>query len=497
MDAESAVETGPNAEAGAENLKNRVLSALRWTAVARLTAQVITWAVTIVVIRVLDPADYGLMAMSEVVFGLLMMMSTAGLGSALIQAKDIDDSQVRRMFGVLLLVNGALFAALFLGAPLVGSYYREPRVVDLSRALALGFLLIPFITVPSALLSRDIDFKRKSLVELVGSVVSVLVILALAATGFGVWALVVGRILALLLQAIGLQLVRPFLKLPLFSFRAAKGLISFGGIYTVTTILWFLYSQADIVVAGRYFDSETLGYYAVAMHLASLVIARSMPLLNQVALPAYSRLQDDPAAVSYYLCKVVRAATIMAFPVFFGIALVAPEFVRLVLKPKYESAILPLVLLSLHMPLRLLSNLLPAVVYGLGRPRIEMGNAVFGLIVMPIAFLVGIRWGLTGLCVAWLAAFPLVMGFQVARTLPMLRLRLRDFLAQAGPATGAAAAMSVAVFGAKWLSGNALPAPAHLALLILVGAAVYFGYVVRFHREHLAEVGRMLRRSDG
>jgi O-antigen/teichoic acid export membrane protein len=471
-----------------QNIKEKVLSALRWTVIGRFTSQLLTWGITLVVIRLLQPADYGLMAMSEVVFSLLMVLSSAGLGSALIQAKDVNDRQIRQMFGMLLVVNVALFAVLFLGAPLIGAYYQKPRVTLISQVLSIGFLLIPFITIPSALLSREIDFKRKSIVELLASIVATVTILVLAALGAGVWSLVVGRLLNLALRAVGLNLVRPSLKAPVFSFKAARHLLEFGGIYTLTSILWLLYSQADVVIAGPHLSEKVMGFYAVAIHLAGLVVIKVMPLLNQVALPAYSRLQHDPSAVGYYFLKVVRIVALLSFPFFLGLATIAPEFVRLILGERYEGAILSLTLLSLLMPVRMISNLFPSVVFAMGRPRLELGNTLFGLLVMPVAFFIGVRWGLLGLCVGWLIGQPLVFAFQLYRNCALVRITKRDVLEAMWPALAASVLMALAVVALKQLPLDLLGRPAELVLLILAGACVYGGVVWTLHRDRALEV---------
>jgi len=470
------------------NIKDKVVSALRWTALARFSAQLITWGITLVVIRLLDPADYGLMAMSEVLFALLMMMSCAGLSSALIQAKEISDRQVRQMFGLLLIVNLTLAGILFLGSPFVGAYYGKASVVPISRVLALGFVLVPFIEIPSALLSRAIDFKRKSIVELISSSVAAVTLLVLAFLGAGVWSLVVGRLLNLALLAIGLNIVNPCLRLPVFSFKAVSHLVGFGGIFTLTSLLWFAYSQADVVIAGPRFDETTMGLYAVGLHLASLAVSKMMPLLNQIALPAYSRLQHDPAAVGYYFLKVVRIVALVSFPIFLGLASIAPEFVRLILGERYEAAIEPLILLSVLMPMRMISNLFPSMVFGMGRPGVELGNTLFGLLVMPAAFLIGVQWGLRGLCIAWLAGYPLVLAFQLYRACPIIEIQKRDIFAAVSPAALAALVMALVLVAFKQLPLEVLGATGELVTLIGVGAVVYSGFVWTLLRDRAREV---------
>jgi O-antigen/teichoic acid export membrane protein len=236
-----------------------------------------------------------------------------------------------------------------------------------------------------------------------------------------------------------------------------------------------------------------MGYYAVAMYLAAIASVKVMPLLNQVALPAYSRLQDDPSAVGYYFLKVVRVVALITFPIFFGLAVVAPEFVSLVLGDKYEGAILPMVLLSLAMPMRMISNLFPAMVYGRGRPGVEMGNTLFGLFVMPVAILIGVHWGLLGLCLAWLIGFPLVFGFQLFRSARVAAVPPMAVLRATVPALVASLLMTGAVLAFKHLPLTAVGHAVELALLVLAGGAAYVVVLRVSFRDRIREFFSVVR----
>src|SRR5665647_184336 len=132
------------------NLRSQALSGLRWTASVRLVSQVITWAITLVVIRLLTPADYGLLAMATVFVSFLAMFSELGLGAALVQKADVDDELLKRAFGVILVIHFSLAALLMLSAPLIGDFYNEPRVVPVIRVLSLQFVLAGFSVIPDA-----------------------------------------------------------------------------------------------------------------------------------------------------------------------------------------------------------------------------------------------------------------------------------------------------------------------------------------------------------
>ncbi|MHC5053016.1 MAG: oligosaccharide flippase family protein, partial [Planctomycetota bacterium] len=199
------------------------------------------------------------------------------------------------------------------------------------------------------------------------------------------------------------------------------------------------------------------------------------------------------SAVGYYFLKVVRLVALLTFPIFFGLAVVAPEFVHLILGEKYEGAILPIVLLSLAMPMRMISNLFPAMVYGRGRPGVEMGNTLFGLLVMPIAVLIGVHWGLLGLCLAWLTGFPLVFAFQLRRSAKVAQVPPMEVLRATVPALVASLLMTGIVLAIKYLPLAAIGHAVEFALLVLAGIAAYLAVLRVSFRDRIREVVSTVR----
>src|SRR5438309_7311792 len=144
------------------SLRREVLSGLFWAGGMRLLGQVLTWAVTIVVIRLLSPNDYGLLAMATVFVSFLILMAEAGLGAALVQAPEVDDFMLRGIFGAVILVDCVLFLLLVAAAPAIAQFFAEDRLVSIIRVLALQFLLGIFAVIPSAQVTRRLDFKWPS-----------------------------------------------------------------------------------------------------------------------------------------------------------------------------------------------------------------------------------------------------------------------------------------------------------------------------------------------
>ena len=149
-----------------------VKRAVLWRSGSQIAAQVVAWGSTLAVVRILDPSDYGLFAMTQVVLAFLSFLNGYGFASSLIQERDVSPERIRQGFGLLLLVNAGI-ALIQLGlAPLAAAWYRQPVVADLLRVQALIFLATPFIALPEVLLMRELDFRRPALVTLGATLVS-------------------------------------------------------------------------------------------------------------------------------------------------------------------------------------------------------------------------------------------------------------------------------------------------------------------------------------
>jgi len=477
------------------NLKHQVVSGLRWSAGVRLASQLFTWAVTLIVIRLLTPADYGLLAMAMVFVGLLYQLAELGLGSAVVQRLEIDTALLRKAYGVILLVHGALCLTLFLAAPLISALMEEPRLVPIVRMLSALFLVSAFQVLPLALLQRKLEYRRQALNDFRSVILGSSTVLAGALAGFGVWSLVLGSFVTQLGKSIGLNRIAPFPHWPDFSLRGTKQLLTFGGNLTGAWILAAFFMQADVLIAGRWLGKEIVGFYSVAMHLASLPAQRMFGIINPIAFPAFARMQHDLRQLAYALLKGLRLLAFISLPLLWGISSVAPEIVSAILGPKWGPSTFPLGAIALMMPVRMVNLFIPNAMQGIGRTDLLLRNNLAAAILMPIAFLIGIQWGLTGLSLAWVIVTPIVVFENLRRALPPLELRIGALWKAVAPACAAAATMYAAVFGMRLLLPASLPPLAALCVLVATGAAVYALASLGLNRGGVDEFVTLLRQA--
>jgi O-antigen/teichoic acid export membrane protein len=484
--------TTPNQPA--ESLKEQVRSAVIWRSGSQIVGQLVMWAATFLVIRILDPRDYGLFAMTGVIMVFLNMLNGYGLASGLIQQAEIGKREIRQLFGMLILLNFGLGLAQFLLAPLAAAYYRQDVIAHLLRVQALLYLTTPFIALPYALLSRSLDFRLQARVNIIASFASAGAALGGALAGWGVWTLVFAPIVLFTVRAVGMTIAAKSLVWPSFDFRGAGGLARYGGIMAASQLFWFAQSQADVFIAGRHFTPHMLGIYTTSLFLTQIFVSKFVPPLNEVAFSAYARIQHDGAAVANAFARSVRIIMVAALPFYFGLAATSEPLVLTVLGDKWAEAIPVVHLLALAMPFMTLQVLLSPACDALGKPGIGVRNGAVGAVLLAIAFMIGVRWGATGLAWAWIAAYPLYLAISMWRSLPVIGTSVSALAEAIAPALLAAVGMALVVR----LVDTALPPMAplpRLAILVGTGAIVYGGWLMLFARNVVRELIAVVRKQ--
>jgi len=477
----------------AESLGSKVRAAILWRSGSQIAGQLIQWAATFLVIRILSPADYGLFAMTQVVLVLLNMLNGYGMSSGLIQQRDVTRREIAQVFGMLILLNFSLAAAQVALAPLAAAYFRQPMVAHLLSVQALLYLFTPFIALPYALLAREMDFSRQAKVNLLSAVLSAAAALGGALAGMGVWTLVLAPIVLFGTRAVGMMVAARAWILPSFRFAGAGKLARYGGVMALGSFFWFVQSQADIFIAGRRFSAHELGLYSTALFLTQIFVAKFVPPLNEVAFSAYARIQHDSAAFAAAFARAARIIMIAAMPFYMGLAATAEPLVLTVLGDKWRAAAPIVHLLAFAMPFMTLQVLFSPACEARGRPGIGVENGASGSLILAAAFLVGVNWGATGLAWAWIAGYPLYLAVSAWRSLPVIGLSARALAAAVVPPAVAAVAMALVVTGVDRLLPPIDPAP-RLALLVLTGAIVYGAWLLAFARDAVGELVALTRR---
>jgi PST family polysaccharide transporter len=470
---------------GARELDRSLLRGIAWTGAMRWATQLLSWASTLIVARLLAPTDYGLVGMAMVYLGLIQLVNEFGLGAAIVTCRDLTTDQIARLGGLALLL-GVGFVALSaaLAAPVAG-FFDEAAVRGIILVSSVTFLTGAVQVVPRALLVRDLDFRRLAWADGAEAVIATCVTLALAALGFKFWALVLGPLTGRATGAFLVRSWRPHRVAWPGNLKTIAGPVSFGWHVVVSRIAWYLYSNADFAVVGRFLGKAALGAYTLGWTISSIPIDRVTALVASVTPPVFSAVQRDPPALQRYLARLTEGLAFITFPACAGIALVADQFVLLALGEHWRPAITPLRLLAVSAALRSVSPLLPQVIVSTGHARRNMQLTILATLILPGLFYVGAHWGTAGVAAAWVVGYPVcVMPLFLYFALRHTGLSFTAYLRALSPAAGATLAMAVAVLGLRWGIPATWPLLARLAGQVATGAVVYaavlyYGYRAR------------------
>lgn len=473
--------------------RQKVLSSFAWMGLAQFFGQLVSWAATIVVIRLLDPSDYGVMAMATVFLSFLLMLSDLGIGAAIVQAEQITENDARVIQGFIIVFNVVAFVITLAGSGLIAAFFDEPLLVPIINTLSSCFILMAVYIYPQAMLQRELKYDRKAKVDFVSMSVGALVPLGCAVLGFGVWSLVAGTIAIHVLRAIGFNIAHRGILWPSWSLSQGGGFLRFGGIIVIERILWFLYTNLDVMIAGKLLGKHLLGYYSVALTLAALPLAKVLPIVNQVSFSAFSRIQHDRERVSDNVLRAIRYGFALFLPVLWGMALVAPDGIPMVLGENWNILVVPFQLIAVILPLKAVATLLPPALFGIGKPAVSAVNMGITASIMAVAFYLGALSGLTGLAISWLVAYPFAFAIIVFRSLPVLGVRFGAFWQSVRPTLLSGLVMVGVVSAVRAGLANS-ESLFRLLASVASGALAYFGMMQILDRKALIELRRLLAR---
>ena len=479
---------------GRAALDKSLVRGIAWTGAVRWFTQVISWASTLLVARLLTPGDFGLVGMATVYLGLIQLVNEFGIGSAVVLVREMPEER-RAGLGGLGVALGLVFFLISAGAAHpIALFFKEPAVQNIVLALATTFVIAGFKVLPYALLARDLEFRRMSRIDGVEATAQALATVVLAATGFRYWSLVIGSIVASLVSAALSLVARPHRIGWPRDVRLMIEPMTLGWQVTVSRVAWYLYSNADFTIVGRVLGRRSLGEYSLGWQIASIPVDKVSAVLGRVTLPVFARVQDDLVELRRYVKGLSQGLALLTFPLSIGLALVAPHFVPVLLGSHWHDAILPLRLLALYAGFRSLTTLFPQILISTGHARRAMWISIALAIVLPVAFYVGTHWGTGGVAFAWMVAYPLlVLPLLVIHTLRLIGLRGREYLGALWPAISATVVMTVAVWVADWIVPDPWGDAPALVAQVGVGAAAYLGTLGLFHRSYVKSLLDLLR----
>lgn len=469
---------------------NQAKHAFKWTLYLRGMSQVLTWLISLLVIRFLTPADYGIVALTEIIFMLVTLLCSAGLGDVIIQRAELNERFNRQVLNLLILFTAVLCSSLFWLAPILAAFYQQPDLTFVLQLSSVVFLCLPWLVLASSLLAKQLNFKTRGQIDLTAAVTTALLSLLLAYQGFGFWALIISNLLNILLRTIGYNWSLGRFYMPVFDLTGMRAPLKFGLTVAATSLLFGLFMKIDVLVIAKQMDAATLGFYALAMHLALLPMTKLMPLVNEVAYPMYAAIKKDPAEYQRVFAAMLRLISFVVFPVFFIFSAVCYELVGLLLGSQWLPAVVALKIIALTIPFRIISNLFSPLLKALGFPQTGLQHVSFSCVVVGLCFYYAAPYGLLGLAYAWLIVTPLILLFALFLSTKRAGISIQlVFGAMLKPVLFAGCSWVCVQQSAHWLP-ETWPTVVLLCIKLCLAVSCYLVLSWFFNRSQLLEVAK-------
>ncbi|MCD4843593.1 MAG: lipopolysaccharide biosynthesis protein [Methanosarcinales archaeon] len=395
------------------SLKTIILQGVLWVSLSTGSLKIINVIIGIILARLLEPEDFGLVALALITVNFFEMFRDLGIGSALIHNKNEEDIAADTAFFIFPVIGIVFYAISYSIAPTIADFFKEDELETIIRVLSLAFVIWSFGSLPRTLLIKDLKFKKMVIPKVLPKIGYAATAITMAFHGFGVWSLVFGRLVLEVLSVITIWHAsdwRPSLK---FNRKIAVMLFSFGKHVMIGAFIVFLISIVDITFIGRIWSSDILGYYIIALSISGLFTTQIAVILSEVLFPAFSMIQDNKEKLGCAYLSTMKYLSIVIFPAAFGLMTVAWYFIKVVYGDKWLPVVDVLEILCIYGVIRAMLKISENLYLAAGRPeiitRINCLQLILILILIyPLTFHYGILG--TGISVTLPSIFILILG---------------------------------------------------------------------------------------
>ena len=452
--------------------KNGIKGGLIWSFGERITAQLVSTIVTIVLARLLDPTHYGIISIVTVFISFCNVFVTSGMGSAIVQKKEVDDEDYNTAFFISLSIAVILYVVLFFAAPFIADFYEMKELKRVLRIMALRLPLASINSIQQAHVQRAMQFKRFFIATLFGTVLSGVVGIGCAVKGLGVWALVAQYLTNTTVDTIVLFFVEKWIPKFQFSAKKANAIFSFGWKVLATDLVYTAEEDIRSLIVGKVFGSADLAYYDQGKKYPSILVNNLNSAINKVMLPAYSRSQDDLVNLKKMLRKSIAVGIFVLAPVLIGFAAVSDSFISVVLTEKWMFCSPYIKIFCFIYLTRPLETACHQALLAIGRSDIVLRIMIAINVVALVAVFIAV-FGFNSVFLiavgSLFSSFVSLASFMVYSN-KLIGYRLHEQLKDIGSALLCSAVMGVAVYAIGQCGINKL---ALLIIQVILGGVIY------------------------
>ena len=430
-------------------------------------------ASTMVLARLLTPADYGLIGMVTVVVNFATMFKDAGLSMATVQKDNISHEQISTLFWINVLISVVLGVCVLIGSPLVAAFYCKPELNAITAVLSISFIFSGLSIQHAALLRRHMCFGNLAIVQIATQVITLTVTIFLALYGWRYWALVGGSLTTALFTVILTFFFCPWMPGRMQKGTGVRDMLKFGGHLTGFEFINYFSRNADNILIGRFLGPNALGLYAKAYQIVYMPLANIRNPINAVAFPVLSKLQSDPERFRRYYRKIVFTIAFCSMPPMVLCIIFPEELIRLIFGEQWIEMKVVFRLLAIAGYTQTVTGTRGMLLLACGHSGLYFKLGAVGAFLAVTGFGIGIFWGITGVAASFVVVSYVPQYLMFSVTFRVTPCTFRDLLENC---------VWVAVFSwlsvlSAWVLTLWLPLSGHLMLLVaaLIMTVVYIG----------------------
>lgn len=322
-----------------ESLKNKTVKGVGWSFIDNLSSSGITFLVGLVLARLLTPSEYGIMAILTIFIAVSNSIVDSGFSNALIRKTDARRVDYNTVFLFNLLVSGLLYVVLFLAAPAISRFFKEPLLVEVMRVIGWVLVINALAIIPRTLFVKEVNFKTQTKVSLIASISSGVIGIGMAWTGLGVWSLVGQQLSRQLLNTLFLWIYCTWRPAWEFSMQSFKELFGFGSKILLSGLLNTIFNEIYSLVIGRCYTSAQLGQYTRANQFNQIFSSNLTTVIQRVSYPVLSSIQDESERLREAYRKVIKSTMLISFACMLGLAAVARPLILILIGEKWLPAV--------------------------------------------------------------------------------------------------------------------------------------------------------------
>ncbi len=480
-----------------DSANRKARSSLLWFASSSALWQIVSWAFTIFIARVLAPEDYGVMALAGSILPYLQLSASLHLVYWLIQRDSFTGKEERSAFTLIFILALSTALICYSCSSIFADFLEDGRVAVIFKIFSVSIFFEAMAVLPESKLKRELNYKPVAVMNVVIGILRSLVTLYLAWKGYGYWSLVWGQLFRDVTACIWMHTVRPVEKKFEINPKIFREAIKYGIYTSGGTLFWMASTKIDDLLVGKLLSVEMLGFYTMAYFLSELPLSKLNFMVSSILTSYFSRIKSDTEALFRIFLQIHKGMALLLAPIFVGLTVVAPEFIPLVIGDKWRPIVPMFQVMCIVQTFIGCFGQISRLLYALNKPSLVFQCSVFNFAIIGPGFYFGIKYfGETGLYFTWIVLYPLTVlilmfVLKIATGISMTRY----FLNYTMPFTSVAV-MGLATYFFRIYALQYFPELVVLILTILVGVVSYSLMLRLFFYQEALEVYKAIRNKN-